>query len=59
MAKPKQMKLTETESSALIFGIGLLAGVGTAVAAFAQAWAYSLLAIIAALVVLKFISRNS
>jgi len=58
MAKPKQMKLTETESSALMFGIGLLAGVGATLAAFARAWEYSLLAIIAALVVLKFVSRN-
>jgi hypothetical protein len=58
MAKQKQMKLTDDETSALIFGIGLLAGVGSTVAAFSQAWAYSLLTIVAALVILRFLHKQ-
>lgn len=54
----KQKKLTEDEVGALMFGIGLLTGVGASLAVIGRTWEYSLLAIIAALVTLKMLSRN-
>ncbi len=52
------MKLTETENSVLLFGVGLLAGVGSTILALNQSWEYSFLTVLAALVVLRMINKN-
>ena len=59
MAKQtKQTKLTSTETGALLFTMGILAGVGSTIAAFSQSIEYSFLAILAALVVLGMVNKN-
>ena len=66
MAKQKKMKLnlnkiklTHDESSLLMFGVGLIAGVGSTVLAVNQSFEYSFLTVLAALVVLRMINKNS
>ena len=54
----KKKKLTEDDVGALMFGIGLLTGVGSCLAVIGRTWEYSILAIVAALVTLKMLSRN-
>lgn len=58
MAKQKKSNISNDEKNLLMFGVGLIAGVGSTVLAFNKSPEYSFLTIVASLVVLRMISKN-